>query len=237
MIYNEDMNTYTKLIGKYKNNEKCYVIGAGPSLRFLVNDLKFKEAQKNNIMIFVNSSILALRIKKENIHNKYFLSCDSAIMNWDYYKQVLIAKSMGATVVVRSSWEKYKEKIKDFFIFEPRCTSEETIDYQEQRLAYCSSVIASLDLVLQMGCKKIYLLGVDHYTDGWRSHFWQYWTYSKWPKGPLAPITQQKESFNHNIQAFEALKGFADYLGAEIYNCNKDSRVEVYEKIDFKDSL
>ena len=230
------MNTYTKLINKYKNNEKCYVIGAGPSLHKLIYHPLFPDIQ-NNVIIVVNSAILAMKWEKGEQDNRYFVSDDFIVTRWSYWRSVLSSK---CNKVIRSSWEKHKDLIKNFdkfFIFEPRNTPENIIDCNERGLAYASSVLSAIDLALQMGCKKIYLLGVDHYTDGWRSHFWQYWTYSKWPKGPLAPITQQKESFNHNIQAFEALKGFADYLGAEIYNCSKDSKVEVYKKIEFKESL
>lgn len=230
------MNTYTKLINKYKNNEKCYVIGAGLSLHKLIYNKDFIKIQ-DSVVITVNSAILAMKWEKGIQDNRYFVSDDFIVTKWSYWNSVLSSK---CNKVIRSSWVKHKDEIKgfnEFFIFEPRNTPENIINYNEKALAYASSVLSSIDLALQMGCKKIYLLGVDHYTDGWRSHFWQYWTYSKWPKGPLSPITQQKESFNHNIQAFEALKGFADYLGAEIYNCSKDSKVEVYKKIDFKETI
>ena len=189
---------------------------------------------KKSVVITVNSSILAMSWDGGNPYNRYWISNDAVVMKWTYWKQI---KSAKCTKIVRSSWEKYEDKINGFLMFDPRPTPENIINYSDQGLAYCSSVPSAIDLALQMGCKRIYLLGVDHYTDGSKSHFWQCWGHKKQPRGPLAPITQQKQSFEHNMQAYEALNGFADFMDAKIYNCNENSKVEIFEKINFQDSL
>jgi len=103
-------------------------------------------------------------------------------------------------------------------------------------LCYSSSIPASIDLALQLGCKKIILFGVDHNTIKGRHHFWQLLydrndrptandplIYDSWEK--------QQRVFKFNNKAYKALRKFADYKKAEIYNCSSITKVTAFDRI------
>jgi len=225
-------NSYIILRDKHKG-QSCFIVGAGPSLYEVSRHPRYKKIFKH-VSIFVNSSILAIKNNYAKKNRTYWISNDALVMRWTYWYDLKIAN---CTKIVRNSWSKYKEAIKGFLMFHPRPTSEGVIKPKDRGLAYCSSVPSALDLAIQMGCKKIFLIGVDHYMEGNKSHFWQFWSTSKWPKGPLAVQGQQMRSFQFNLQAFKALKGYAETKRVKIYNCNRLSRVKYFKKITFEEAL
>lgn len=225
-------NTYLTLRDKHKG-QNCFIVGAGPSLYETMRHPKYKKIFKH-VSIFVNSSILAIKNNYAKERRTYWISNDALVMRWTYWHDLKIAN---CTKIVRNSWLKYKKAIKGFLIFHPRPTAEGVVNSKDKGLAYCSSVPSALDLAIQMGCKRVFLLGVDHYMDGAKSHFWQYWTNSKWPKGPLAAQGQQMSSFQFNLRSFKALKGYAEKKRVKIYNCSRLSRVKYFKKITFEDAL
>ena len=139
-------------------------------------------------------------------------------MRWSWWEDV---KKSRCTKIVRNSWEKYKDELEGFLFFEPRPTPEDIINSEDIGLAYCSSVPSAIDLAIQMGCKKIFLLGVDHNSHLGKDHFWQLWPKKHWPKAnPPAQgsWSQQQTVFPYNMKAFKALKRFADEKNVDIYN-------------------
>jgi len=225
------MKSYKILINKHFN-ENCFVVGAGPSLYDCFINYRFKEIFKH-VVISVNSSIVVMPWNTENNGKRYWISNDALSRRWSWWKDVLRSN---CTKVVRNSWLKYKKEIPGFLIFKPRTTSEGIIDPKDNGLCYCSSVPSAIDLSLFLGCKRIFLLGVDHYDVGGKSHFWQLMS-SKYHQRQIrpaqGPFSQQKKVFPINILAYKALLKFAKYKKAEIYNCSILSKVEVFEKISF----
>jgi hypothetical protein len=146
-------------------------------------------------------------------------------------------KNCIAINVDRSSWDKYFDEIPDFYVFLKREKPEHVVDPSDDGLCYCSSVPSAIDMALQMGCKQVMLLGVDHYALGDKTHFWQLWPKEQQPTGTYAPINMQKKVFNFSIQTYKALKEYANYMDAEIYNCNFDSKLKVFPNITFNDAL
>jgi len=222
------MNTYTQLIDK-KNIENCFILGAGPSLFSNMNNSLFCDLKKHGIIITVNSAILA---EKEP---HYWISCDHLSTRWSWWEDV---KNSRCIKLVRNSWLKYKDDQKGFFYFKPRTTSEDIIKSEEKRLCYCCSVSSSIDFSLQMDCKKIFILGLDHNTVDVKHHFWQFFEKGKQPRQirpAQGPWDQQKSVFPIHLQSYKALKRFAEYKNCKIYNCNPESKVEVFEKIMFKE--
>ncbi len=218
--------------------EKCFVVGAGPSLAFL--DIK---GIHEHVVISVNSSALLMPWDKEgNILRHFWISNDSLCTRWDYFWSCVLCAH--CTKIVRTSWKGKDEKIKNygFRYFEPRKSSHK-IDARDGGLCSTSSVPTAIDLALLMGCLHIYLLGVDQKIVHGASHFWQFWDKSKWPqrndKGrdfrPEQP--HQLKMFEENIPVFEALKKHASEMEAKIYNCSIRSSLKVFEKIPFESSL
>ena len=226
------MESYTILKDKY-DGETAFVVGAGTSLFSIVNSENFSKIF-DNVAISINSSIMSMpwqKGKPGNPDNRYWISNDALVRRWTYWQNV---KSANAIKIVRTSWEKYYDEIPGFLVFNPRPTAENIINDDDVGLAYCSSVPSGIDLAIQMGCGNIVLLGVDHYMDGFRSHYWQYWPRQKWPVGPLAMQTVQKRAFETNMLAFEALKKFAGRKNVKIYNCSEKSKVGAFKKVPFE---
>jgi hypothetical protein len=150
---------------------------------------------------------------------------------WSYFSNV---KNSKCTKIVRDSWKKYEKELEGFLYFWPRKTSENIIDENEIALCYCSSAVSAIDFSIQFGCKKIFLLGVDHYAVDGKTHFWEFLPKAEQPIGPKSSYIQQKNVFEFNNLAFNALLGFAEKKNVKIFNCNPVSKVEVFEKIEFK---
>jgi hypothetical protein len=154
---------------------------------------------------------------------------------WSWWPQVLNSR---CAKIVRNSWEKYKDDIKGFYIFEPRKTSEDIIDPQDTGLCYSCSVSSAIDFSIKLKVKRIFVCGLDHNTIQGKHHFWQFFPKNKQPK-QLRPAQEnwnvQQKVFPIHLQSYRALEEFARYNGVKIYNCNPDSNVNIFEKIKFED--
>ncbi|MFA5599044.1 MAG: hypothetical protein WDA06_00470 [Phenylobacterium sp.] len=221
------MRSYNILINKHQGR-RAFVVGAGTSLFEL--DLS---PIINDVVISVNSSILKFDWQDGISDNRYWVSNDSAVRYWSYWKDV---KSSMATKLIRDSWEKYFNEIPEFLVFSPRKLESNLQD--EEKLCFTSSVPTAIDLAIQMGCNEIFLLGVDHYFVGRLSHFWQYWPKEKQPKPLrtiLATYSMQNNIFKLNQHVYSALNEYAKSKHINIYNCSLHSRISVFEKVKYED--
>lgn len=220
------MKSYKELLNT-QDGGAVFVLGAGPSLYYFLKS-PYSLILLSDPVISVNSSIMALPWFDGSPKDRYWISNDSLCRRWSWFDNVKKAK---CTKIVRNSWKKYYDEIPDFYIFHPRETTEDIIDPEGDGLAYCSSVPTAIDLSIQMGYKKIFLLGVDHKDRNGKTHFWQYFPQNKWARQRLkpaqSPFSLQKQVFDLNKVAYSALKGFADSKGVKIYNCNTKSGTEV----------
>jgi len=223
-------NNYIKFINSHKG-ENCFILASGPSLFFAMKNFIFKDIKKYSKIICVNSSILA-----EN-NPDYWISCDHLCVRWSWFNLV---KNNNCTRIVRDSWVKYKDDTEGFYFFSPRKTPEDQIDFNEKRLMYCNSTNASIDFAIQCGFKNIFILGLDHKKIENKDHFWQFFHKKDQPK-QIKPAQgqweQQKSVFEIHLKSYNVLNEFANHKKVKIYNCNPDSKVEVFDKIDFKNSF
>ena len=223
--------TYIKLIGKHPQSV-AFILGAGTSLYDIITDHKDKfNSIFNHVVIAVNSSILIMDHQDKEKH--YWLSVDSRCRDWTWWKQVKISK---LTKVVVEKFNKCMKGVDDTLYFCARPHPRYFIDPEDIGLECTSSSPAAIDLAIQMGCKEIYLLGFDHYMAKGCSHFWQLWDKESQPKftgGKIATHKSQREIFVKNTTAFNAMKRFADAKNVIIYNCNPNSKVNVFKKIEF----
>jgi len=222
------MNSYTQLINRHKG-ENAFIFGAGPSLWEAMQHRFFKEIPKYGITMAVNSAVMAVP------NFDYWVSNDVLCRKWSWWKDVVSGKGIK---VVRNSWEKYKDELKDFLFYNPRPTPEDVIQPEDMGLAYCSSIPTSIDLAIQMGCKQIFLLGVDQNSHEGKHHFWQFMSKDKQPV--CNPNVQdswgrQRKVFDITLQAFKALNGFAFYKNVNIYNCSDISTVDIFNKIELSE--
>jgi len=223
------MKTYKELIGKH-DGEISFVLGAGTSLYDLYQNYNFQKIF-NYVVISINSSIMITNWK--DVDNKgYWISNDALCRRWSWWEEVEKSK---CTKIVRDSWLKYKDELEDFLYFSPRPTSENIINTDDEGLCYCSSVASGIDLAIQMGCKKIFVCGLDHDIVSSYHHFWQLFDKDIQPrqiKPAQGSWEQQKSVFPIHLKSYKALSEFAELKNTEIYNCSPLSKVNTFEKIN-----
>ncbi|NJL70126.1 MAG: hypothetical protein HC888_00330 [Candidatus Competibacteraceae bacterium] len=229
------LRSYTELLDKHLG-ETAVILGAGPSLlEWLGQPNEQRDLIYRCVVIAVNSSFIITPWSIGEKDRRYWISNDSLCRRWSYWDILKAAKMQG---IVRDSWNQYFPEIPDFLQFSPRPTSEGVINSGDTGLAYCSSVPSAIDLSIQMGCKKVVLLGIDHRMRHGKSHFWQFWPRDQQPRrtdNGMAPKVQQERVFDINMLAFSALRGFADAKNVTIYNASPDSKVTVFEKVKLSD--
>jgi hypothetical protein len=218
---------------------KCFICGAGPSIGFL----KLDEIHKH-VVISVNSSILLMSWKNGDTKNRYWVSNDSLCMKWDYFwKYVLRSK---CNKIVRTSWYRQDDRLRghNFRYFKPRLSQNPPLSNDGSRLCKVSSVPTAIDLAILMGCKNIYLLGVDHKLLQGKSHFWQFFSASQMPQRIdkmgvyyVPDVYQQLQTFSENIPVYRSLQELSKRSGSNIYNCSYRSAVDVFEKISLEKAL
>ena len=169
---------------------------------------------------------------------RYWISNDAFCRRWSYWKDVLEAK---ANRIVRDSWRKYFRELNGFYVFSPRPTDENCLNIEDEGLCHCSSVPSALDLALQMGCKKVFLLGADHYIRGsmGKRYFWEHWEKKDRPKfqREMHSRHHQTRIFMLNDKMYKHLKKFADHKKAVVYNCSLSSRIDSFCKVSLEDAF
>lgn len=230
------LKSYTELIDKHKG-ENAFICGAGLSFFDCMSHKDFNKIH-DHVVVSVNSSFIAMPWKSGSPDKRYWISNDALVRRWSYWEDL---KASNCTKIVRDSWSAYFDEIPDFYQFSPRPTPENEVNENDRGLCYCSSVPSALDLCLQMGCNKIFLLGVDHYFDpAGRSHFWQFLPYDQQPKrndGRLASHFEQILAFSYNDKAYPALKKLAESWDRQVINCSPLSLVSCFFKMKFEKAL
>lgn len=124
----------------------------------------------------------------------------------------------------------------------PRRATQD-LRWKDEGLMAGSSILSAIDLALLMGCKKVFLLGVDHRMINGNSHFWQLWPKRERPlrqgkPGNYMPCQrQQTRVFQSNKRNFEILKRYSGTLDAKIYNCSTVSEIQTFERMSLDDAL
>ena len=224
------MNTYLSLLNKHKG-KLCIILGAGPSLNDLCMSSRFADIT-DHVVISVNSAFMPLVKFELDPEKHYWVSNDTLCRRWSYWKDV---EKSNCTKVVRNSWKKYREVMTNTFFFSPRPTLEGKVNPMDVGLCYPFSGVSALDLSLQLGCKKIILFGIDQNIIHGKHHFWQLYDRKNRPidDKPLIVDSWKKQNkvFESNSKSFAALKKFADYKKAEIYNCSSITKVTDFDRI------
>lgn len=211
-------------------SEKCFICGAGPTFGFL--DLtKIHE----HIVISVNSSIMRLNwdLPGDSLR-RFWISNDSLCLKWSYFWDKVMHGE--CTRIIRTSWQRHESKLKaaKFRYFAPRLSEKHPLDENDVGLCSVSSVPTALDFAILLGCREIYLLGVDHRLISRFSHFWQMWPRSQRPRrfdkdqSFIPPIKQQVDMFKENKQVFQSLHWLAKKNSIQIFNCSKQSDLDVF---------
>lgn len=217
---------------------KCFVCGSGVT----VGIMELSGIHEYPV-ICVNSSVLLMPWEEPGDEKKRFwVSTDALCMQWDYFWNKVMKWEM--IRIVRNSWARAVKELKgvEFKYYIPRRASGD-IKSKEEGLMGGSSILSAIDLALLMGCKKVFLLGVDHRNINGNSHFWQLWPKRERPRrdgkpGNYMPCQrQQGRVFKSNFRNFDILSKYAQTVKANIYNCSTLSEVKSFEFMSLEDAL
>tara|TARA_Y100000310_G_scaffold57488_2_gene52734 strand:+ start:58834 stop:59619 length:786 start_codon:yes stop_codon:yes gene_type:complete len=245
------MNNYISLRNEPREMS-CFILGAGPSLYFNWRYPTYDNLNGKGLVFCVNSAVMSTK----SCH--YWISTDTLCMKWSWWKKMM-EKNTHTIKVVRDSWLKYQDELKKyefegttasehfdgpdeggFLYFKARPTPENIINPDDEGLSYCSSMAAAIDLAIQMGSDKIFVFGLDHCSFQGKDHFWQFWIKHNHPTaepGAQWNWNKQQEVFPIHLQAYEALRGYAESRGSKIYNVNHREDGEWITKVDVFDKI
>lgn len=161
------------------NNESVCIIGGGPSVNDI--DLDFLKDKK---VITVNSGILAYSLCD------FFVSDDSAVKNWSYYKDVV--KNKCYKFLYKDKWHEHLKDLDNTILYEHTWWySPENQQYNLEGLKLTqdepiigsrTSMGSAVHIAFIMGFKTIYLIGNDCSLKNGKRYFWQYWDKRAQPK-------------------------------------------------------
>jgi len=221
----------------------CFIYGAGPSLRYVDENLL-----KDYINIAVNSGI------DKNARFDYFVSDDSAISGWSYYKKVARYDSGMKKLLYRDRFEPICKTMKnvEFFShtwwFSPsdkkynldglKLTKDEPI------VGARTSVGSAIHLAYIMGCDPIVLLGNDCRLIDGKRYFWQYNKKSFQPFRIFGPefnerthsLGFQRDSFVEYWNKFAEVNNEIIGKDVDIIDCS-DSRLNCFRKMHLQEIL
>lgn len=227
-------------VGRFRGiheGSRCFVCGAGVTIGFL--DLS---GIHDSPVICVNSSILLMPWDEPGDSlMRFWVSTDALCMQWDYFWNR--AMRWECTRIVRNSWHRHAPELRGAEMHYYVARRSGPPSYEDNAIMGGSSILSAIDLSLLMGCKNIFLLGVDHRMINGNSHFWQFWPKKKRPKregkpGNFFPCQrQQQRVFKSNMRNFELLNKYAESRGSKIYNCSPETTIKTFEKISFEDAL
>lgn len=231
---------YTDLtdLADIHTGRKCFVCGAGPSLAFL-NLSKIH----NHVVIATNSAMMLMPWAEGDPDSRYWISNDTLCLKWSYFWKDVLRSNCHK--IVRTSWRKRDDELHKhgFRYFAPRESQKIPLENSGKSLCYESSVPSAIDLALLMGCKEIYVLGMDHKMLHGNSHYWQFWPKEKWPqrsdkgKNFRPEQNHQLRVFQENKKVYIALDELSKRLGAQIYNCSNISTITTFPKITLEQAL
>lgn len=212
----------------------CIIIGGGPSIlkQFDVPEEIIKDVYLDKLKPDAYSPYL------EAIHKQHIIAVNVAYKIGPWIDMMLFGDS--------STWKEDKAGILGFRGLKITCS--DITDRGASNLKYLgrdpkhrvgistnpaligwnkNSGAAAINLAVHTGVKRIILLGFDMKLDPNQNQHWH--------KLYVSPLNQTNSIFNKHLIGFPQIKKDLDVLGIEVFNCNPDSAIECFQKVNFKD--
>lgn len=90
-----------------------------------------------------------------------------------------------------------------------------------------NSGAAAINVAVHTGVKRIVLFGFDMKLDQSQNQHWH--------KIYTSPLKTVDASFRKHLAGFPEIKKDLDAMGIEVFNCNPNSAIDCFQKINFKD--
>lgn len=219
--YNENLCQFKD---KFKG-ERCFVIGAGPSLR--MEDLDV--LAENNEICFASNKIY-LAFEKTKWRPDFYMVCDFNVYRSCYDE---IRKITEPTVFIENFYNDLElEELPGVYkVNSVHQKNEFRFSEDIEKYVYSGLTVTynMLQLAVYMGFSEIYLLGIDFSFSGMSedkgNHFCE--EYSK--------NTKMKGSFyaEESLRAYKAAEDISHKRGIRIYNATRGGKLEVFERKEF----
>lgn len=225
-------------------NEDVFIFASGSSTK----NLDYELLRKSNAIFFaINNSAVKLLI--EGIIPHFWIGCDdSSHFVKEIWENPRIMKFAPFGVVDYPLWDNENWKPLNKRVYEctntyffrrnekfhaPRWFKESSINWGlHKEIGDCrSTLIACLKICFLLGFRRVYLLGVDFNMEKDNA-------YSFNEKRKDSDVKSNNR--NYNVMAEDILpkiKEFGYDESFHIYNCNNNSRLNVFDKIDYKNAL
>lgn len=236
ILFNE--NGHVIYLNYYLKNSSCFFIGGGPSF----NNLNKSFLDKAGILSWgVNNSVKTFRPNFWSGLDEPYKFMKSIWLDPKITKFVPFCHSE-KTVFDNENWKNTNIKIKncpnvfffrrnDYFQAE-QFLFEDTVNWgNSDELGGCRSVmLSSLRLMFYLGIRTVYLLGVDFQMDNNNKYHFEQNRSEKL-------ININNNSYIKLIERFTILKPIFEKYNFQIYNCNKNSNLKVFEYIDYEKAI
>lgn len=232
--YHKELKANLVFQSKYKDGQRCFVIGNGPSLRKEDLDMidRYGDVTFAANRIFKMFSETAWR-------PTYYAVCDTTLFKNSKEDIELLS---GDKFIPLDIYDKYVTNRKAFHVFSrvpfsyfnfpPRFSCR-----LDKRFGEGGTITYHLlQLAVSMGFKKIYLLGIDFNfsrgigPDG--KYFEDKTLKQDHFKNDTTPIDTMP-NLQMNLQAYQSAENFAKKHGVKIYNATRGGKLEVFERRDF----
>ncbi|MBR5994343.1 MAG: DUF115 domain-containing protein [Lachnospiraceae bacterium] len=237
-FYNDNYAKVEALKNKHAG-KRCFIIATGPSLT-----LEDVESLDKEITIGVNS-IFRL-YNKTSFRPTYYVALDPDVEKIiqtdavtpveDFAKENIILNPLMKKRYSCATYVDICYQNHWFNYFNPRFRYEKNLKNTKDVLwgIYDKYTItnAAIDLAIYMGCKEIYLLGVDCNYKGKKKYF------SDPGKEAFSPDELQAELIHKSMMAgYEFEEKMSSHNGVRIYNATRGGMLEVFERVKLDDII
>lgn len=241
--FSEDSRYVRSLYHKHEN-ERCFIIGNGPSLT--VADLDYIKGE-----ITFGSNRIYRMYDKTNWRPNYYLCTDPRIG-----KEIKseIRAMEGSIRFLANSMSKKKDRRFGIhhIVQEPRYGGIRPERFVQKKFTTkihrCVSkthtvTCTAIEMAVYMGIKEIYLLGIDHtfaveiqkdgtkvFHAGIKNHF-------EGGESSLKAIESTTINIEASTQCYQVCQDYALAHGIKIYNCTRGGKLEVFERKALEDVI
>jgi len=222
----DNSNDYINSHFKEIKDNRCFIIGTGPSLN------------KTNLSLLKNENLIGVNtlyngLKKFDIKPKYWCMADQGILK-SYYKQILgLDTTLFIAETAMRDFLKNKKKYLPYVKKQPLVLKDLGSmniwnkfgkDITKGVYSGCTVVIQCIQIAYYLGFKEVYLLGCDcDYTKG---HYFHGGTHDFVSGDPF----EDKKQRNYLMGAYEICKKTFENDGKKIYNATVGGKLEVFER-------
>ncbi len=227
-------------IPKIWQDGECYIIGGGPSIieqfnitQEIVDKVRSKELSLDSFSPYLKS-----------IHNKHIIGVNMSYQLGNWVDMVFfgdmcfyrgnkneLLQFPGMKITCRHDFKSGKYKSQKIRYIQKDGNKPDGITIKKNKVSWnLNSGAAAINLAVQLGVKKIILLGFDMDI----TNKWQHW-HDAYNRGVITNMDSLP--FERHLRCFPAIKNDLDGLGIEIINCSPNSVINSFKKKNINEIL